>query len=279
MKFLEGLRAQARVAQCKFEASNLYSHNLTKGEVRERVLENYIRPFLPACYGLGSGQVFSSDGNDSRQADIVIYDAVFSIVLRMDEKHLLLPAESVFGSVEVKSSLNSEELDSAVKNVRSLKALKRAPSDQLDFTPISRLNVGDHFTYGRTIQNPYLGIVFALDGMNGETVRDNLVRTSPEHRETLPDYVFNLKKQFMVSRWVRREPSSKPDIDCRVGRYDGFVLVPLGEDILPVFYLTLNTMLNRTRLKQPDVGQTWIETINARVVSTSPVSWDFVDWN
>ena len=272
MKFLEGLRVQARIAQCKFEASNLYSHNLTKGEVRERVLENFLRPFLPPCYGLGSGQVFSSDGNDSRQVDIVIYDAIFSIVLRFDERHYLLPCESVFGSVEVKSRLNSEELTSAVANVRSLKTLKRAASDQLDFTPISRLDVGSSLTYGRTIKNPYLGVVFALDGLNGEAVRDNLVQTHSTQRESLPDYVFNLEKQYMVSRWVRRN-SGKPDIDCRVDPYDGFVLVPLGDDILPVFYLTLNTMLNRTRLKQPDVGKTWIETINARTMGFEMASW------
>ena len=260
MNLLEGLRAHANVAQAKFEASNIYSHNLTKGEVRERVLSNFLRPFLPACYGLGTGQVFSSEGGDSKQIDIVIYDAVFSIVLRLDETHLLLPSESVYGSVEVKSSLNSKDLEEAIENIRSLKLLGRASSDALDFTPISRLDVGAGLTYDQTTKNPYLGIVFALDGMDGKRVLARLVQSPVEHRSTLPDYVFNLKQKYMVSRWHWNESLGKPDIDCRVGAYNGFSLVPLGEDTLPVFYLTLNTLLNRTRLRQPNLGEVWINT-------------------
>ena len=76
---------------------------LTKGEVREHVLANYLRPFLPSVYGLGMGQVFSSKGEMSRQIDIVIQDTVFSIALRIYEKQLLLPYESVFGSIGVKN--------------------------------------------------------------------------------------------------------------------------------------------------------------------------------
>lgn len=116
MKLMEALRSHAAVANQKFKETKLYSHNLTKGEVRERVLRDFLRPFLPDCYGLGSGQVFSSDGNESKQIDIVIYDAVFSIVMKIDEASLIFPCESVFGSIEVKSVLNSNELETAVKD-------------------------------------------------------------------------------------------------------------------------------------------------------------------
>lgn len=262
MKYLEGLRTQAKVAKSKFEATGIFSQNLTKGEVRERVLANYLRPFLPSIYGLGTGQVFSSKGEMSRQIDIVIYDTVFSIALCIDEKQLLLPCESVFGSIEVKSVLDKKELDTAIHNILSLKKLERESSDSMDFTPISRLEVGNSLTYGKVKQNPYLGIVFALDGMDGKKIRDQLVQYPEDYRENLPDYVFNLSKKYMISRWMRKSPSEKPDIDCRIGPYNGFVFIPLGDDTLPVFCLTLNTILNRTRLKQPNLSEIWINTIN-----------------
>lgn len=69
-----------------------------------------MRQFLPHCYGVGSGLVFSADGDDSRQVDIVIYDVVYSIILRTDEERFLFPCESVFGSIEIKSSLDSKRL-------------------------------------------------------------------------------------------------------------------------------------------------------------------------
>ena len=262
MKLIEGLRQHAKFSAYRFEETNLYSHSLTKGEVRERVVRDFLRPFLPACYGLGTGEVFSSEGNNSKQIDIVIYDAVFSTILRLDENSFLFPCESVFGSIEVKSDLGSQAvLKDAITNIQSLKSLKRDDSDILDFTPISRINVGEGLTYDKTKANPYLGIVFALDGMDGKTVCNHLIQHATKQRETLPDFVFNLKKQYMVSRWRGNLSGKNPVLNCRVGDYHGFMLVPLGDDILPTFYLVLNAMLNLTRLRQSNV----MESLNSLV--------------
>ena len=177
----------------------------------------------------------------------------------------MFPCESVFGSIEVKSSLNSKEvLDVAVENIQSLKSLKREDTDFLDVTPTSRINVGEGLTYDKTKANPYLGIVFALDGMDGETVCNHLIQHASEQRETLPDYVFNLKKQYMVSRWRGDLSKENPAIDCRVGDYNGFMLVPLGEDTLPTLYLVLNAMLNLTRLRQSNVMESLKDMVGKR---------------
>ena len=273
MKYLEGLRAQARVAKSEFEATRIFSQNSTKGEVREHVLANYLRPFLPSIYGLGTGQVFSSKGGVSRQIDIIIYDTVFSIIMRVDEKQLLLPCESVYGNIEVKSFLGRKELDTAIENILSLKALKRESSDSMDFTPISRLEIGNTLSYGKIKKNPYLGIVFALDGMDGKKIRDQLLQYPIDYRENLPDYIFNLEKAYMITRWMQKDTSERLDIDCRVGPYNGFMFVPLGGDTLPVFCLTLNTILNRTRLRQPDVAEIWIDTINGLGMDWEAACW------
>ena len=58
MKYLEGLRTQAKVAKFKFKATGIFSQNLTKGEVREHVLADYLRPFLPSIYGLVRDKYF-----------------------------------------------------------------------------------------------------------------------------------------------------------------------------------------------------------------------------
>ena len=193
MKLMDALHSHARVVNQKFKETILHSHNLTKGEVRERVLKDFLRPFLPSCYGLGTGQVFSSDGQTSKHMNIVIYDAVFSIVMRLDDTKLIFPCESVFGNIEVKSVLNTTELETAVENINSLKSLDREKSISVDITPTYRLLVGGTLEVDDKKRNPYLGIVFALDGMDGEKVRDRLLQYPSEERETLPNYIFNLK--------------------------------------------------------------------------------------
>jgi len=51
----------------------------------------------------------------------------------------MFPCESVYATIEVKSRLDSSELANAIQNVRSVKELRRAPSDMLDITSPDRL--------------------------------------------------------------------------------------------------------------------------------------------
>ncbi len=69
-----------------------------------------------ACQG---GEIFAGDGARSAQVDIVLYDAMFSTVLFRNGPEQLFPAESVFGSIEVKSNLTTEELDKACGTLRA----------------------------------------------------------------------------------------------------------------------------------------------------------------
>ena len=186
MKLIEALRAYTKIVQAKLDATIFHSHNPTKGEAREEVIrEGFLCQFLPHCYVVRLGLVFSADGDGSRQVDIVIYDPVYSIILCANDDRFLFPCESVFASVEVKSSLNSNGLKQAVENIKSLKDLKRESSDSLDFTPVARLKVDETLAYGKTKMNPYFGIVLALDGMNSKNILDQLVRSNLEHRDSL----------------------------------------------------------------------------------------------
>lgn len=157
MDLMKALRSHAKITHQKIEQTDLFSHNLTKGEVRERVLRDFLRPFLPACYGLGTGQVFSAKNQESKQIDIVIYDAVFSIVMQLDDTKLIFPCESVFGNIEIKSNMKSKkDLESAIENIRSLKSLEREKSIAVDITPIYRLLMGEGFEVDDKKRNPYL---------------------------------------------------------------------------------------------------------------------------
>lgn len=124
MKLLQALRNEAQKIAAGIENSKLFEHMGDRGSFREAIIKDFLRPFLPECYGLSAGEVFAADGSQSAQVDIVVYDAVFSTVLFKNSPCMLFPAESVFGSIEVKSNLTTDEFRTACDNVASLKGCR-----------------------------------------------------------------------------------------------------------------------------------------------------------
>ena len=261
VKLLEALRISAEQVRLKVKESGLFEHRGERGEYRERIVQEFLRPYLPECYGLGRGEVFSANGESSRQIDIVIYDAIFSSVLMKDEKSQLFPCESVFGSIEVKTELTGETLEQGVENIVSLKKLEREASDMLDILPFRRIDVGGRLAFDAAKKNHYLGVIFAYKGLEFHTVIEYLEERSndSEKRMMLPDFVFNLEKGYMVLRY---ETENGGKIPSRFGEdYGGYGKIVLGEYILPLFYFTVNTWLNMSILKAPDWLKYWIQTI------------------
>ena len=262
VKLLEALCISAEQVRLRFEESGLFEHRGERGEYRERIVKEFLRPYLPECYGLGRGEVFSENGESSRQIDIVIYDEIFSSILMRDENSQLFPCESVFGSIEVKTELTGETLKQGVENIMSLKKLEREASDMLDILPFRRINVDESLTYGTAKRNHYLGMIFAYKGLGFRTVVEYLEEQSNdlEKKMRLPDFVFNLEQGYVVLRCETIEGR-------KIARFfgqnsDGYGQIILGEYTLPLFYLTVNTFLNQSILKAPDWGRYWLQTLD-----------------
>jgi hypothetical protein len=66
VRLLEALRIEGKSIALEIERSDLFSHMGDRGEFREKVIERFLRPFLPTCYGVAPGEVFSSDGQQSK---------------------------------------------------------------------------------------------------------------------------------------------------------------------------------------------------------------------
>jgi len=260
MHLLQALRNQAAKIRADLNNSNLFAHMGDRGSYREMIIRDFLRPFLPDCYGLSTGEVFSTDGMQSAQVDVVVYDAVFSAVLFKNGPLQLFPAESVFGAVEVKSDLTSTELERACENSRRLKALQRQATDMLDFTPLVRLNVGSQFTTGETLpRNPYVTFAFGFRGPSAETTAlslNNKLASEPAGKLLLPDFVFVSDPGYMVVRisgtletsWRFALPGQE---------YTKYVFLNVGADALPLFFLALNVCLGQIRLRAVNYVGLW----------------------
>jgi hypothetical protein len=102
------------------------NHNLTKGEIREDSLViEFLKKYLPKKYSFSPGIIIDSDGVQSSQQDLIIYDDFNSPLLPEIGKNKIFYPEIVQIIIEVKSSLNSEEIEDSYKKALSVINLKR----------------------------------------------------------------------------------------------------------------------------------------------------------
>lgn len=123
------IRAQAAVGAARAVTS--LRHQGLKGTLREIVVRDLLRPFLPADIGVGTGEIITYDNRHSRQLDVVIYDKRILPPILLEGAVGLFPIESALCTVEVKSTLTASELQASHESALELTGFTRT-SGQYD---------------------------------------------------------------------------------------------------------------------------------------------------
>lgn len=110
------------------QVGRLIGHAPTRGSQREELLRNLIERHVPTRYHVATG--FVEGANE--QVDILIYDQVDYAPLFRAGNLVVVPIEAVRAVIEVKSMLNSDELEDALSH------LEAAVGIQDDGPPIFR---------------------------------------------------------------------------------------------------------------------------------------------
>ena len=165
-------------------------HHGERGGIRERRIADFLRSVLPKRYGIGTGHIIDSKGMISKQSDIVIYNALDSIVLPIDNFYSLFPCESVFASIEVKSTLTASQgekgpsgtIFDCVKGTQQLRSLTRINDDH--------------------ILRPIISIIFAYKTKWTEKPEEQVIdwfeKLGAHIPSTLPDLIFVLDPGFVI---------------------------------------------------------------------------------
>lgn len=125
--FIYNLQEMAKNLQSDYEKlSSKIAHNGLKGTVREEKLKEYITKLFPTKYAIGNGIIVDSNETQSKQQDFIIYDNFNSPKLMETESVQIVPIESVYATIEVKSTLTINELEKCINNIRSVKTLKKS---------------------------------------------------------------------------------------------------------------------------------------------------------
>jgi len=98
-------------------------HPGMKGAAGEEVVRTFLRKYLPSRYRIAQGKVVDHQGNESKQIDVIVIDASTTIPLYIDEVNIVVPIESVYAVLEVKTGLNRKTMAEALNNMATLHRL------------------------------------------------------------------------------------------------------------------------------------------------------------
>ena len=128
VKFAELLDNAAESMRLDLAGIRLASeHAGLKGAGAEEILAKFLRARLPTSLGVTTGHVVDAQGHMSKQADVIIYDALRTPVLFASALNGwdVVPAEGVLAVIEVKMHLTATELPGVVENCHSVLRLHR----------------------------------------------------------------------------------------------------------------------------------------------------------
>ncbi len=119
------VKAASEIAKTsKNHVADLIGHGGEKGRVVEGLVVELLESFLPKRFSIGSGIIVTSSGQVSSQTDIVIYDNFHNAPIKMHHGFSVFPIESVYATIEVKSTLDDDKFKKTLEDNAKLRSFK-----------------------------------------------------------------------------------------------------------------------------------------------------------
>ena len=219
------------------------------GEARENTLRKILEKNLPQRVGIDTGFVIDTQGRESKQIDIVIYDKTVATVFDINGIKYF-PCETVIAVGEVKSNIISKkDFEDALDKIKSVKELDRfnqgknlmvtGPGISLEFLKFNPLtNYWDQI----------FGFIFTRESMREETIIELLQEYNSGHDRRLWPNLFCAYKKFLISykgdELLTPNPMHAKRLYCTT------------EDEIPnlllLFISILSTFINEAHIARPN---------------------------
>jgi hypothetical protein len=180
-----------------FVGSASVRHHGSRGTEREEAVARFLKLYLPTTVEVvHNAEIVTTSGDVSPQCDIVLIDNKTPRLSDM-ESHRIVPAESVYAVIEVKSKLTGPELKDSCRKIAAIKEYPRAALIQSSATSPA-LRVGSNYG-SRFAVRPIFGGVFAYDSIKFPNLIDRLIDCCDSQlAETHPDGVWVLDRGMLV---------------------------------------------------------------------------------
>jgi len=106
----------------EFKINKDVEHQGIKGSLNENELASLIKDVIPQKYQVSKGIIENADGIQSNETDILIYDKEI-LPIYMKNDFTFVPIEAVKYNFEVKSILNSTELQTTISKFEKFKSM------------------------------------------------------------------------------------------------------------------------------------------------------------
>jgi len=100
-------------------------HSGEMGMLIEQQFRSQLGQILPEKVGISHGFVVDSSGSVSKQLDIILYDRLNTPLIFSSDGTQMFPVEATYACGEIKTNLNSAELDNCFDKCSSYKNLRR----------------------------------------------------------------------------------------------------------------------------------------------------------
>ncbi|HCG5532451.1 TPA: hypothetical protein NJ015_004719 [Vibrio parahaemolyticus] len=234
-----------------FLINSLSTHQGVKGSANEQALINILEKFLPKKYSISTGIVIDRHGVQSRQCDIVIYDAFNYPEVFGQTPIKFFPVDFVYAVIEVKTNLDRNKLLEACENIRSVKALDIV-RDSFRVVPTEAAEEisDDTVIWENVTTTKPQGFVFAF-GSKAKSFETFEKWLEPrESIELAPNHVFCLDQGFLVNH-----PNKVLGFPCLLINEEGTEFYS-NEDYDPVEIDGHNWMvINGSRYPVTETGQ------------------------
>ena len=134
-----------------FENADLATTPGFVGSAKEKAARDKLESILPAGIAVGSGCIIDGYGETSRQMDVVLYEKNICPVYSINDtpETTYYPCEGIVAVGEIKSSLNSDELEDIFDKIESVKRLRRFSTEPSGLRVVGTLGV-PYRRYGTT---------------------------------------------------------------------------------------------------------------------------------
>lgn len=233
-EIFDGVSKQMRIDFMKAQKS--LSHAGLKGGANEETVRIFLKQYLPRTLDITTGTLVDSNGNESRQLDIIISDAAKTPILYQSGETRVIPVECAYAVIEVKASLNKAELKRSYSNMKSVKSL----SKKAFFKPKGAISYRNTL-YGKEWDFwPIHYFVFAYDSIGLNSVRDNLdIIQGTDDIPKRIDMICVLEKGVILNQRPDGKLSALPEPGSKVVVYS-------GSKPLLLFYTVVSLILNQT---------------------------------
>lgn len=179
---VEYCHGAVKALNAQYEMTQVLRHSATAGSAREHLIQDFLKAHLPEMTSVVSGMIVDSNGQRSKQQDIVLMLKSMPR-LAFASGHDLIFQEGTVATFEIKTEITASVLDEIADNIRSVKAL--TPST------LEGIALGDlDWPHARI-----LCVVLTYGGSNLDNIDRKLVDFPDECR---PDVYLDLTKGILI---------------------------------------------------------------------------------